>query len=78
MSLSLQFLGVGSAIASDLGNSNAVLRYDDAPFLLIDCGFDGLPRYQQLFDQALPSAVFITHCHLTTLEGWSSCIFKRR
>lgn len=76
MSLSLQFLGVGSAIASDLGNSNAVLRYDDAPFLLIDCGFDGLPRYQQLFDQALPSAVFITHCHFDHIGGLEQLYFQ--
>ncbi len=68
MSLSLCFLGVGCAQATDLGSSSAVLEQDRAPLLLIDCGPDVLTRYLAEYS-ALPTAVFITHTHMDHVAG---------
>ena len=61
--LSLRFLGVGSAQASALGSSSAVLERDGAPVLLVDAGIGVLDRYFDVYG-ALPLAAFITHTHL--------------
>ena len=45
MNLALQFLGVGSSQAVELGSSGAVLERDGQPWLLIDCGPETLTRY---------------------------------
>lgn len=70
--LSLRFLGVGSAQASALGSSSAVLERDGAPVLLVDAGIGVLDRYFDVYG-ALPQAAFITHTHLDhigDLEAW--------
>jgi ribonuclease BN (tRNA processing enzyme) len=65
---SLEFLGVGSAGAVDLGESAAVLMRDDRPMLLIDCGPQVPARFQAAFGSA-PPALFITHTHLDHVGG---------
>lgn len=70
--LSLRFLGVGSAQASALGSSSAVLERDAAPLLLIDVGIGALDRFRDVYGAA-PQAAFITHTHLDhigDLEAW--------
>jgi len=72
MPLVLRFLGVGSAQASALGSSSAVLERGGAPLLLLDIGIGVLDRYVDAYT-ALPGAVFITHTHLDhigDLESW--------
>jgi ribonuclease BN (tRNA processing enzyme) len=65
---SLEFLGVGSASAIDLGESAAVLMRDDRPMLLIDCGPQVPARFQEAFGTP-PPALFITHTHLDHVGG---------
>ena len=70
--LSLRFLGVGSAQASALGSSSAVLQRGGEPLLLIDVGIGVLDRYRDVY-AAGPTAAFITHTHLDhvgDLESW--------
>lgn len=76
MQTSLKFLGVGSAIPSDLGNSCAVVLINSRPSLMIDCGFDSLNRYKQSFGGELPSSVFITHCHFDHIGGLEQLYFQ--
>ncbi len=69
---SLRFLGVGSALARQLGSASAVLEADGHPLLLIDAGFGVLETFSQRYG-ALPQAAFITHAHLDhigDLEAW--------
>ena len=42
MTPELHFLGVGSAMAPELGSASAVLCFDDQPRLMIDCGSEAL------------------------------------
>lgn len=70
--LVLRFLGVGSAQASALGSSSAVLERGGEPLLLIDVGIGVLDRYRDVYAGA-PVAAFITHTHLDhigDLESW--------
>lgn len=70
--LKLRFLGVGSAQASALGSSSAVLERAGEPVLLIDAGIGVLDRYQDVY-AAGPTAAFVTHTHLDhvgDLESW--------
>jgi ribonuclease BN (tRNA processing enzyme) len=70
--LTLRFLGVGSAQASALGSSSAVLERSGAPLLLIDVGIGVLDRHRDVY-VAAPTAAFITHTHLDhvgDLESW--------
>jgi len=75
MSLSLHFLGVGSAQAVELGSSGAVLERDGAPLLLIDCGPETLTRYLELY-QAPPQAVYITHTHMDHVAGLERLFYR--
>jgi ribonuclease BN (tRNA processing enzyme) len=71
--LSLRFLGVGNAQASELGASAAVLEQQGVPLLLIDCGPDTLGRVRDVYAGMEPPALFITHPHfdhIGGLEGW--------
>jgi ribonuclease BN (tRNA processing enzyme) len=71
--LSLRFLGVGNAQATDLGSSAAVLEQNGTPLLLIDCGPDTLSRFRDAYAGMEPPALFITHPHfdhIGGLEGW--------
>jgi ribonuclease BN (tRNA processing enzyme) len=70
--LSLRFLGVGSAQASALGSSSAVLERGGEPLLLIDIGIGVLDRHGEVY-AAPPAAAFVTHTHLDhigDLESW--------
>lgn len=70
--LSLRFLGVGSAQASALGSSCAVLERVGQPLLLIDVGIGVLERYREVYARD-PLAAFITHTHMDhigDLESW--------
>lgn len=67
-SWSLRFLGVGSAMAPQLGSSSAVLERDGAPLLLIDCGQEALSAYLDRYGGP-PAALFLTHAHLDHVAG---------
>ncbi|PCK31197.1 MBL fold metallo-hydrolase [Pseudoalteromonas piscicida] len=70
------FLGVGSAASAvNLGCSSCVLTSKGLPWLLIDCGFDTVSRYQQHF-ASLPDAVFITHLHYDHVGGLEQLYFQ--
>jgi len=75
MSLSLHFLGVGSAQAVDLGSSGAVLERDGAPLLLIDCGPETLSRYVEVYNSP-PHAVYITHTHMDHVAGLERLFYR--
>ena len=64
----LEFLGVGTAGAAELGESSAVLLRDGEPMLLIDCGALVPSRYAARFG-APPRALYITHTHLDHVGG---------
>ncbi len=78
MLFSANFLGVGAAHATELGNSSLCIEKDGKPWLLIDCGFDTLGRYKARYDNQLPSAVFITHCHFDHMGGLEQLYFQAR
>lgn len=76
MSLALRFLGVGSAQATALGSSNAVLERDDGhPLLMIDCGAEGLAYFLQQYPEP-PMAVFITHAHMDHVAGLERVFYR--
>lgn len=60
---SLNFHGCGSGGQIALGSSAATLEKNGQPLLLIDCGPGTIQSYISRY-QALPEAIFITHCHL--------------
>ena len=64
----LRFLGVGSAMAPELGSSSAVLERDGAPLLMIDCGQEALSAYLAHYGGP-PAALFLTHAHLDHIAG---------
>lgn len=69
MGWSLRFLGVGNASAVELGSAMAVVERDDAPWLTIDCGAEGLTAYQARYG-GFPDALFLTHAHLDHVAGF--------
>ena len=75
MSWALRFLGVGNAFATALGNASAVIERGGAPLLMIDCGPLAIEAYLAHY-RALPSALFITHCHLDHVGGMEA-LFAR-
>lgn len=64
VSYSLFFTGTGSGGNLSVGSSAAVLEKNGSPLLLIDCGPGTLNTYAEHYNGQLPSAVFLTHCHL--------------
>jgi ribonuclease BN (tRNA processing enzyme) len=75
---SANFLGVGAAHATELGNASLVIEKDGEPWLLIDCGFDTLNRYKTRYGNQLPAALFITHCHFDHIGGLEQLYFQAR
>ena len=78
MSFSVTFLGVGNARATSLGNSSAIVEHNASPWLLVDCGFDTLDKYQARYPNSVPPAVFITHCHFDHIGGLEQLYFLAR
>jgi phosphoribosyl 1,2-cyclic phosphodiesterase len=75
MSLSLHFLGVGSAAAVELGSAGAVVERDGAPLLLIDCGPETLTRYIEAYSSP-PRAVYLTHTHMDHVGGLERLFYR--
>ncbi len=75
MNYALRFLGVGSAMAVDLGSSGAVLERDGKPLLLIDCGPETLTRYEEIFGD-VPRAIYITHTHMDHVGGLERLFYR--
>jgi ribonuclease BN (tRNA processing enzyme) len=75
VNLALNFLGVGSAQAVELGSSGAVLERDGVPLLLIDCGPETLTTYLAAYG-TLPRAVYITHTHMDHVAGLERLFYR--
>lgn len=60
---SLTFLGTGSGGHLEMGSAAACIEINNTPSLLIDCGPGTLSAFHAQY-QALPSALFISHCHM--------------
>jgi len=64
--LTVRFLGVGDASQQALGHAAIVVECGEENSknnLLVDCGPRTISSYFDVYNE-LPSAVFITHCHL--------------
>src|SRR5678815_6052464 len=75
VTLSLHFLGVGSAQAVELRSSGAVLERAGAPLLLIDCGPETLTRYVEVYNSP-PQAVYVTHTHMDHVAGLERLFYR--
>lgn len=75
---SLIFTGTGSGGNLSVGSSAAVLERNAQPILLIDCGPGTLNAYAERYDNALPSAVFITHGHLDHIADLEILTVRQR
>ena len=75
MKYALRFLGVGSAMAVELGSSGAVLERDGKPLLLIDCGPETLTRYEERYGD-MPRAIYITHTHMDHVGGLERLFYR--
>jgi ribonuclease BN (tRNA processing enzyme) len=75
MSYALRFLGVGSAMAVELGSSGAVLERDGVPLLLIDCGPETLTRYEKIYGD-MPRAIYVTHTHMDHVGGLERLFYR--
>jgi phosphoribosyl 1,2-cyclic phosphodiesterase len=75
MNYTLRFLGVGSAMAVELGSSGAVLERDGKPLLLIDCGPETLTRYEAIYGD-MPRAIYITHTHMDHVGGLERLFYR--
>lgn len=69
MGFALRFNGVGNAFATELGSAMATIERDGAPWLIIDCGGEGLSNYIAHYG-AYPANVFVTHAHLDHVSGF--------
>jgi len=75
MKYTLRFLGVGSAMAVELGSSGAVIERDGKPVLLIDCGPETLTRYEEIYGD-MPRAIYITHTHMDHVGGLERLFYR--
>ncbi len=64
----LRFLGVGSALAPELGSASIVLERDGEPLLMVDCGQEALTAFLDRYGR-VPPALFVTHVHLDHVAG---------
>lgn len=71
----LRFLGSGNARSVALGNSSAVLEIAAEEQLVIDFGPSSLPAYQSYYGARLPTAIYITHCHLDHIGGLEALFY---
>ncbi len=69
MAWALRLHGVGNAAAVELGSAMATIERDDAPWLTIDCGGEGLTTYLAQY-RAIPQALFVTHAHMDHVAGF--------
>ncbi len=72
--INLTFLGVGGASQESLGHASAVVELGDQR-MLIDCGPGTLKLFCERYE-ALPDAVFITHCHLDHIGDFENLFIK--
>jgi ribonuclease BN (tRNA processing enzyme) len=75
MNWALQWLGVGSSQAVELGSASAAIERDAAPLLMIDCGQEALTAYLARYG-APPGAVFLTHVHMDHVGGLERLFYK--
>lgn len=75
MSWRLDFLGVGSSQAIELGSASAVIERDQQPMLMIDCGQEALSAFLDRHGD-VPRALFITHVHLDHVAGLERLFYK--
>ena len=76
MCFSARFLGVGSAHSQH--SSSCVIERHGRPWLMIDCGFQSLSRYQAATQGNLPHAVFVTHLHFDHIGGLEQLFYQSR
>jgi len=74
MLLKCLFLGVGDAAQQNLGHACAVVEMPEHR-LMIDCGPGTLDRFMERYE-ALPDALFITHCHLDHIADLEKLFIK--
>lgn len=78
VSLAMRFLGVGGASQQGIGHASAVVEVGEST-LLIDCGPGTIQRFIDQYD-ALPDALFVTHCHLDHVGDFENfficCLFS--
>ena len=76
--LTVRFLGVGDASQQGLGHASIVIgcgNEDSRKNLLVDCGPRIIQSYLDVYNE-LPSAVFITHCHLDHIADFEVFFIK--
>ncbi|MCK9540064.1 MBL fold metallo-hydrolase [Dokdonella sp.] len=75
MSLTLRFLGVGSAQAPELGSASGALEQDGEPRLMIDCGAEALSAWLEHYGVP-PPAIFLTHTHMDHVAGLERLFYR--
>lgn len=76
--LTVRFLGVGDASQEALGHASIVVECNTENSknnLLVDCGPGIIQSYVETYNE-LPSAVFITHCHLDHIADFEVFFIK--
>lgn len=71
----VRFLGVGGALAVELGSASIVIERDGQPWLMVDCGQEALTAYFEHY-ASVPKALFITHVHLDHVGGMERLFIK--
>lgn len=75
--IKITFLGTGAAFHNEIGNTSALLEFDDTN-LLIDCGYTVPSRLENLGYEAKDiENIFITHMHGDHVGGLEELLFKQ-